>query len=150
MSLLFPLLRESSIDRHNAGARGFIDGTLAVTLTRHTEREIRALVKNGDGIEYGVTLTEHGPFCSCKDALYRGTICKHAVAVSLFCLQEQEAEKNRIHLMWESGEILCGHTTTPTTRFWRRWTLNALNWSDLVCQPCVHTWTHPYAEREVA
>ena len=34
---------------------------------------------------------------------------------------------------------------TPTSRFWRRWTLNALNWSDIVCQPCVATWTHPTA-----
>ena len=82
MSLLLPILREASIERHNAGARGFKDGTFAVTLTKQSEREIRALVRNGDHVEYGVTLTEHGPFCSCKDALYRGTICKHAVAVS--------------------------------------------------------------------
>ena len=47
--------------------------------------------------------------------------------------------------MWETGDLLCGHTLTPTSRFWRRWTLNALNWSDIVCQPCVATWTHPTA-----
>lgn len=150
MSLLLPLLRESTIERHNADARGFVDGTFTITLTRRTESEIRALVTNGDGLEYGVTLTEHGPFCSCRDALYRGTICKHAIAVSLFCLQEQEAEKNRIHLMWESGALLCGHTPTPPTRFWRRWTLNALNWTDLVCQLCVQTWTHPQPAKAAA
>ena len=150
MSLLLPLLRESTIERHNRASRGLQDGSMTVTLTRRTESEIRALVTNGDHVEYGVTLTEHGPFCSCKDALYRGAICKHSVAVALFCLQQQDAEQHRIHLMWESGDILCGHTPTPTTRFWRRWTLNALNWTDIVCQPCVRIWTHPYAEREVA
>src|SRR5215470_749490 len=90
-SLLLPILRESTINRHNAGARGLRDGTLTVTITRRTDNEIRALVKNADGVEYGVTLTEHAPSCSCKDALYRGTICKHSVATALYCLQTSHA-----------------------------------------------------------
>ena len=148
-SLLLPILRESTIHRHNAGARGLRDGSIIVTITRRTDNEIRALVKSG-GSEYGVTLTEHAPACSCKDALYRGTICKHSVATALFCLQEPYAEQNRIHLMWNSGEILCGTTLTPSTRFWRNWTGNALNWSDIICQTCVHTWTHPTQTKAAA
>jgi hypothetical protein len=63
--------------------------------------------------------------------------------VAFFVLRQPPQADTRLHLMWESGEILCGCELTPSTRFWRRWTLNALNWSDLVCQPCVQTWTQP-------
>ena len=71
MSLLLSPLREATPERHRKAVQGLRDGTLTVSLTRQTEAEIRALVRNGDGREYGVSLTEHGTFCSCKDALYR-------------------------------------------------------------------------------
>lgn len=148
MSLLFSPLRDVSIDRHNKAVHGLKDGTLIVTLTRQTDAEIRALVRNGDGFSRGVTLTEHGTFCSCPDALYRGIVCKHAVAVSVFCLQHHTPTEDRIHLMWNSGEILCG--ATHPQRFWQNWTLNALNWSDLVCQPCVHAWLNPAQGKEAS
>jgi hypothetical protein len=113
-----------------------------VPLTFKTEAEIRALVKNGDGNTYGVTLTEHGAYCSCLDAMHRGVVCKHAVAVCVRCLQKNEATENPIHLWWVDGiAALCGET--HPRRFWIRWTMNALNWSDIVCQPCVHAWQHP-------
>lgn len=147
MSLLLSPLRESTPERHKLAVRGLYDGTLTVTLTRQTEAEIRALVRNGDGIEYGVTLTQHGAFCSCKDALYRATVCKHALAACLFCLRQQEPTDDRIHLMWDNGHVLCG--ATAVKRYWLNWTLNALNWADLVCTNCVHAWTHP-AERRAA
>jgi predicted ABC-type ATPase len=138
-------VQHSLRDRQRKAIEGLTDGSLTITLTRQTEAEIRALVKNGDGIEYGVTLTEHGAFCSCKDALYRGGVCKHAVATCVFCLQHTEPADDRIHLMWSNGGILCG--ATAVKRFWQNWTLNALNWSDLMCQPCVHAWTHPAEQR---
>jgi hypothetical protein len=141
MSYLLAPLREVSIDRHNRAIQGLQDGSLMVTITKHTDREVRALVRNGAGIEYGVTLTEHGTFCSCKDALYRGAVCKHAVAACVFCLQLHTTEK-LIHLMWNDGRLLCG--LTEAQRFWRNWTLNALNWPD-VCQTCVQAWTQPAA-----
>ena len=140
-TFLMSHVQHSLRDRQRKAIEGLADGSLTVTLTRQTEAEIRALVKNGDGIEYGVTLTEAGTFCSCKDALYRAATCKHALAACLFCLHQYETTDDRIHLMWRSGEILCGVATAQ--RFWRNWTLNALNWNDLVCQPCVHAWTHP-------
>jgi hypothetical protein len=141
MTYLLSTLREATPERHKLAVQGLRDGSLTITLTRQTDAEIRAIVKNGDGIEYGVTITEHGAFCSCKDALYRGVTCKHQLALCVFCLQKNETTEDRIHLMWNSGEILCGFTQPK--RFWQNWTLNALNWSDLVCQPCVHAWTHP-------
>ncbi len=69
-----------------------------MTLTRQTEAEIRALVKNGEGKEYGVTLTEAGVFCSCPDALYRGSVCKHATTLALAVLRgESEGGKEHAH-----------------------------------------------------
>jgi hypothetical protein len=40
-------------------------------------------VANGDGKEYGVVLSEGQASCSCRDALYRKVICKHAVVLAL-------------------------------------------------------------------
>ena len=34
-------------------------------------------------------------------------------------------------------------TLYSPTRYWLNWTLNALNWSDLVCPACIHAWTNP-------
>ena len=140
MALLLSPLRETTPERHKRAVQGLRDGTLTVTLTRQAEAEIRALVKNGDGIEYGVTLTEHGAFCSCKDALYRGVTCKHALAVCISQLQHNDQAADRIHLMWSNGGILC--SATAVKRYWQNWTWNALNWPD-VCPTCVHAWTHP-------
>lgn len=107
-------------------------------------------MRNDDSREYGVTLTEAVATCSCKDALSRGVVCKHSIATALFCLQQPDPHDDRIHLMWNRGEILCGKTLTPTTRFWLRWTLNAMNWTDIICQPCVRAWTHPKQMKKAA
>jgi uncharacterized Zn finger protein len=64
-----------------------------VTLTRHTEAEVLALVNNGTGKEYGVTLTQAGAFCSCPDALYRGVTCKHSVALALHVIRNPYSER---------------------------------------------------------
>jgi hypothetical protein len=63
-------------------------------IIRQSDCEIRALVKNGDGKEYGVTLTESLSTCSCKDALSRGGIYKHDV-------KQLIAEKRQTGLSWE-------------------------------------------------
>ena len=146
MSLLLSPLRESTPARHKRAVQGLRDGTLTVSLTRQTDAEIRALVKNGDGIEYGVTLTDRGAFCSCKDALYRGATCKHALAVCLAHLQQNRPTEEKIHLMWPDGHILCGEPYP--TRFWQNWNANALNWHDM-CKACVRQWTHPARANEV-
>ena len=45
-------------DRLQRAVCGLADGSLTITLTRQSESEIRALVKDGNGKEYGVTLRE--------------------------------------------------------------------------------------------
>ena len=146
MSLLLSPLRETTPDRHQKAVQGLRDGTLTVTLTRQTDAEIRALVRNGDGIEYGVTLTNAGAFCSCKDALYRGVTCKHALAVCISHLQHNDPPADAIHLMWTDGLVLCGERYPH--RFWQHWNANALNWHDM-CKACVRQWTHPTSVEEV-
>jgi hypothetical protein len=89
-ALILAALREITPDRLQKAVCGLADGSLTITLTRQTEAEIRGLVKNGDGKEYGVTLTQGSTFCSCKDALYRGVTCKHAVATALYALRQPE------------------------------------------------------------
>ena len=137
MSYLLSTLRSASPERHQLAVRGLYDGAFSTTIACRTETEIRALVRNGDGHEYGVNLSDRGNFCSCKDALYRGVTCKHQLALAVFILQTEPAE-DRIHLMWQDGTVLCG--ATEVKRFWERWSMNALKWSDLVCQNCVHAW----------
>jgi predicted nucleic acid-binding Zn finger protein len=75
---------------------GLVNGSYSITLASQSESEIRGFVANGDGKEYGVVISEGQAFCSCKDAMYRKGICKHAVALSLYAIrnpQEQQEEQ---------------------------------------------------------
>jgi predicted nucleic acid-binding Zn finger protein len=75
---------------------GLVNGSYSITLASQSESEIRGFVTNGDGKEYGVVISEGQAFCSCKDAIYRRGICKHAVALSLYAIrnpQEQQEEE---------------------------------------------------------
>jgi hypothetical protein len=69
--------------RLTKAAEGIRNGTYRTTITLQTEEEVRGLVKKGNDKEYGCTITAAGAFCSCPDALYRGSICKHAVVLAL-------------------------------------------------------------------
>src|SRR5262249_39223974 len=70
---------------------------------------VSALVKNGDGHEYGVTITDGSITCSCKDALYRAVVCKHAVALALYALRSAKDEHPpTIHLVVKGSTALCG------------------------------------------
>src|SRR5262245_40862968 len=94
-SLVLTVLQHVSLDRLQKAVTALAATDLSVTLTRQTETELRALVKNGEEKEYGVTLTAEKTFCSCPDALYRGVTCKHVTAVALSVLrlpQGQEEE----------------------------------------------------------
>jgi hypothetical protein len=100
-----------SPDRLQRTVCSLADGSLTITLTRHSETEIRALVRNGDNGEYGVTLAQGMTSCSCKDALYRGVVCTHSVAVALHVLRTPQPKeqpvktKHTIHLMWRDGRV---------------------------------------------
>jgi len=73
--------------RFSKAAEGVRNGTYRTTVTLQTEEEVRGVVKKGNDKEYGCTITAAGAFCSCPDALYRGSICKHAVALALYMIR---------------------------------------------------------------
>ncbi len=87
------VLQNVTTERLQKAVNAIADATLTITLTRQTEAEIRALVNNGTGKEYGVTITETEVFCSCPDALYRGVTCKHATALALVVLRMPQVEE---------------------------------------------------------
>src|SRR5215210_2979021 len=113
--LILNVLQQVSTNRLQKAVHSLVEGGMTITITRQTPTEMRALVKNGDGKEYGVTLTESLTACSCKDSLYRGGICKHGVAVALHVLRTPQPKTvalapqfPRFHLMWRDGIVLCG------------------------------------------
>jgi hypothetical protein len=85
-------LKSISPERLQRAVLALAAGDMTVHLTRESEAEIRALVRNGSGKEYGVTLTANMTACSCPDALYRGTTCKHTIALALHVLRLPEPE----------------------------------------------------------
>ena len=148
-SLVLTILKHVPSDRLQRAVCGLADGSLMVTLTRQSEAEIRALVQNGDGKEYGVTLTESLTACSCKDALYRGGIYKHGVAVALHFLRAPQPKPAApapqfpmFHLMWRDGIVLCGDPQPGRVQVWPRWTEYMLTWPE-VCPSCVAAYKHP-------
>src|SRR5215471_17956470 len=78
-------------------AEGYATGTYTITVTAQSETEVRGFVANGDGKEYGVVLTEARAFCSCPDAMFRHTTCKHAVVLALHVIRTptEEAKEAR-------------------------------------------------------
>lgn len=90
--LALTVLKTVSPDRLQKATTALVDSRMTILLTRQTEAEIRALVRNGEGREYGVTITNGAITCSCKDALYRGSICKHSVGLALYVIRTPQAE----------------------------------------------------------
>src|SRR5262249_11935219 len=85
-----------------------------------------------------------GNFCSCKDALYRNTTCKHQLALAVYVTQQGEALANVIHL-WRRADLLplCGEKSPK--RFSQAWLAHiAANWPDC-CRACKFVWDHPQA-----
>jgi hypothetical protein len=122
-SLVLHAVQDVSSDRLQKAVCGLADGTLTITLTRQSERDIRALVQNGTGAAYGVTLTESLTACSCKDALYRGGVCKHATATALHVLRTPQSKQEvpapqfpTFHLKWRDGIVLVGNITLTAYR----------------------------------
>ncbi len=147
-SLVLTAVQDVAADRLQKAVCGLADGSMTVTLTRQSDEEIRALVKNGDGKEYGVTLTKALTTCSCKDALYRGGICKHAVGVALYVLRTPQPRKvtpapqfPMFHLMWRDGIVLCGESHPERVQVWP-WTEGMLSWPE-VCTACRATYHQP-------
>jgi SWIM zinc finger len=108
--LVLTVLQHVSADRLQRAATALADGSITVTPTRTTQSDIRALVKNDDGQEYGCTITEGVTTCSCRDALYRGVICKHVTILALAVLRATHAEPppRTIHFVVTGTTALCG------------------------------------------
>ncbi len=71
---------------------GLVSGAYTITVTGQSEAEVSGFVVNGDGMQYGVVLTEARAFCSCPDAMFRHTTCKHAVVLALHVIRTPKAE----------------------------------------------------------
>src|SRR5215468_3243158 len=108
--LVLTVLQHVSADRLQRAVTALADGSITITPTRTTPNDIRALVKNCDGQEYGCTITEGVTTCSCKDALYRGVICKHVTVLALSVLRttQEELPARTIHLVLHGTTALCG------------------------------------------
>ena len=78
--------------RFAKAVEGIRNGTYQTTVTLQAEEEVRGLVKKGTDKAYGCTITPAGAFCSCPDALYRGSICKHAVALALYVVRHPRCD----------------------------------------------------------
>jgi uncharacterized Zn finger protein len=76
--------------RLQKAVEGLVSSAYTITVAQQSEAEIRGFVANGQ--EYGVVLSEGQAFCSCKDAMYRHTVCKHAVALALFVIRRPQTE----------------------------------------------------------
>ena len=123
-SLVLNVLQQVTTDRLQKAVTALAECSLTMRLTRQTEAEIRALVKNGKAKEYGVTLIEAGVFCSCLDALYRGSICKHATTLALAVLRGEVKETKSmrtIHLVSQEGIALCGMQRPLHVWKWPYW-----------------------------
>ena len=79
-------------ERLQRGVEGLASGAYTITVTRFTDDEVSAFVSNGDGKDYSVTLTAPRSFCGCRDSMFRGKTCKHAVALSLYVIRTPEAQ----------------------------------------------------------
>jgi uncharacterized Zn finger protein len=79
-------------ERLQRGVEGLASGAYSITVTRFTEDEVSAFVANGDGKDYSVTLTATRSFCGCRDSMFRGKTCKHAVSLALYAIRTPETE----------------------------------------------------------
>ena len=62
---------------------GLVNGAFIITVTCSEEDSLEGFVKNGDNVEYAVAITPARTFCSCKDSMFRHSVCKHSVALAL-------------------------------------------------------------------
>jgi hypothetical protein len=136
-SLILNVLQQVSPDRLQRAVTDLVKNTASITRTRTTETELRALVRTGEGHEYGVALTKTSVFCSCRDALYRGQVCKHATLLALMVLRTipPTTEVPRtIHLLSREGVPLCGVLHPLHVWRWPYWPETAWPESCVQCE----------------
>jgi len=99
-------------ERLGKAVEGLVSGAYRVTLAQQGDKEIRGFVANGDGKEYGVVLSEGQAFCSCKDAMYRRSLCKHATVLALYTIRTSKVEENPQDEEPAPRQWHCGDTVT--------------------------------------
>ncbi len=90
MQHLTNTIATTDAQRLSRAAQSLADGSITVTIIHQDAGEVRALVVNGDGIEYTAIITTHDSLCGCKDWLYRGRKvgpCKHLAALALYAIK---------------------------------------------------------------
>ena len=151
--LVLTVLQHVSVERLQKAVNLLADASVTVTLTRQTENEIRAVVKNGEGREYGIVLTPTLTTCSCKDALYRATVCKHQVTTALHVLRTPQVTgeprqapahtptpRRIIHLVLTGDSALCGVKHPMHYWHWPHWPES--DWPE-TCVACASVRTRP-------
>lgn len=88
MSITATTLAKVDEQRMERAITSLRKGEYTVALARNDGVVITAFVNNGKGQSYTVSLTENGGFCSCPDASYRATTCKHMVSVAIRVIQD--------------------------------------------------------------
>lgn len=131
------VLQQVSADRLQKAVNALVDGSMTITLTRKTETEIRALIRNGENKEYRCTLSAALTTCSCRDTLYRGVLCKHVTTVALSVLRsshEGQQPQRTIHLVRHTGTALCGAGKPAQFWQWPYWPETAWKESCVECE----------------
>ncbi len=72
---------------------GLVNGAFTITVTHSEEDSLEGFVKNGDNIEYSVVITPSRTFCSCKDSMFRHSICKHSIALALHTIRNPQLSR---------------------------------------------------------
>ena len=150
--LVCNVLSQVTIDRLQKAVDGLAANTYTITFTTRSDAEIGAYVQNGDGKEYAVTLTSTRAFCSCKDSMFRHTICQHPVAVALQALrppaEQPQVQQPITHLMRQNaGAVVCGERYPARSLYWP-WPETMVNnqtpWPEIsICPDCVRGRNRP-------
>ena len=140
------VLSHVTLDRLNKATAALVQNSYTITFTTCSDSEIGAYVKNGNGVDYAVTLTATRAFCSCKDSMFRHTICKHTVAVALQSIRTPEErpqpQQPIAHLMrLNAGSVICGERYPERIMYWP-WPESIVNnqtqWPEItICPDCI-------------
>ena len=77
------ILAKVEAGRWEKAVLAWASGAYTVTVIGQSAHEVRALVKNGDGRDYAVTLAQGRSYCGCRDHQFRAVVCKHMLALAL-------------------------------------------------------------------
>jgi len=84
----------ASQDRVLRAIQALEDGSLTCQLTSAHNDKITAIISSA-GKPYTVLLAPHHTECSCPDSHYREVICKHQIALALWCEKAGAGEQTQ-------------------------------------------------------